>query len=144
MEKAYRSWGHDISTGDNPLEAGLGFAVAWNKPGGFIGREALLAQKEAGIGRRLVQFSLDDPEPLLVHDEPIYRDGQLVGRVASAAYGHTLGRSIALGYVTAPQPGTARAWFEQGRYEIEIAGERHPVRASLRPLYDPKSERPKS
>jgi glycine cleavage system aminomethyltransferase T len=144
LEKAYRGWGHDISAGDTPLEAGLGFAVAWDKPGGFTGREALLRQKEAGVSRRLVQFALEDPEALLLHEEPVYREGVLVGRVASAAYGHTLGRSVALGYVTAPEPGLSRSWYEAGDYEIELASERFRARASLQPMYDPKSERPKS
>ena len=144
LEKAYRGWGHDISAGDTPLEAGLGFAVAWDKPGGFTGREALLRQRDEGVRRRLVQLALDDPGPLLLHDEPIHRDGVLVGRVASAAYGHTLGRSVALGYVQAPEPGLPRSWFENGRYEIELACERYGARASLQPMYDPKSERPKS
>jgi heterotetrameric sarcosine oxidase gamma subunit len=144
MEKAYRSWGHDISAGDTPLEAGLGFAVAWDKPGGFTGRDALLRQKDAGIRRRLVQLALDDPEPMLLHDEPIYRDGVLVGRVASAAYGHTLGRAVALGYVTAPEPGLPRSWYESGPYEVEFASARYSARVSLQPMYDPKSERVKS
>jgi 4-methylaminobutanoate oxidase (formaldehyde-forming) len=144
MEKAYRSWGHDISAGDTPLEAGLGFAVAWDKPGGFRGRDALLRQKEAGVGRRLVQFALEDPEPLLLHDEPIYRDGVLVGTIASAAYGHTLGRAVGLGYVTGPEPGLPRSWFETGSYEIEVASRRWPARASISPMYDPKSERPRA
>jgi 4-methylaminobutanoate oxidase (formaldehyde-forming) len=144
MEKAYRSWGHDISAGDTPLEAGLGFAVAWDKPGGFVGRDALLQQKEAGVRRRLVQLALEDPEPMLQHDEPIYRDDVLVGRVASTAYGHTLGRAVALGYVDAPEPGLPRSWYENGRYEVELATERHVARASLQPMYDPKSERPKN
>ncbi|KAA0084566.1 FAD-dependent oxidoreductase [Mycolicibacterium sp. P9-64] len=144
MEKGYRSWGHDISAKDTPLEAGLGFTVKWDKKGGFIGRDALLAQRERGVGRRLVQFVLTDPDPLLVHDEPIYRDGELVGRVASAMYGHTLGGSVALGWVTAPAAGIERDWFTHGSYEIEVATDRFKADASLRPLYDPKSERPKS
>jgi heterotetrameric sarcosine oxidase gamma subunit len=143
-EKAYRAWGHDISGADTPLEAGLGFAVAWDKPGGFTGREALLGQKAAGVTRRLVQFALEDPDALAYHDEPIYRDGVLVGRLTSAAYGHTLGRAVGLGYVTAPAPGTEPAWYTTGQYEIEIACEKVPARASLRPLYDPASQRPKS
>ncbi|ULR50246.1 GcvT family protein [Streptomyces deccanensis] len=143
LEKAYRSWGHDISGGDHPLEAGLGFTVKWDKPGGFIGRDALLKAKDAGISRRLVQFVLSDPEPLLFHDEPIFRDGALVGRVASASYGHTLGAAVALGWVSAPEA-VHRPWFAEGSYEIEVAGRRVPAQASLRPLYDPKSERPKS
>ncbi len=144
MEKAYRGWGHDISGGDTPLEAGLGFAVAWDKGGGFLGRDALLRQKETGVRRRLVQLALENPGPMLLHDEPIYRDGVLVGRVSSTAYGHTLGRSVALGYVTAEEPGMPRSWFETGSYEIELACERYAARASLQPMYDPKSERPKS
>jgi glycine cleavage system aminomethyltransferase T len=143
MEKAYRSWGHDISGGDTPLEAGLGFAVAWDKPG-FIGRDALLRLREAGVSRRLVQFALAGPDAFAYHDEPVYRDGMLAGRVSSAAYGHTLGRTVALGYVTAPEPGTPASWYRSGTYEIEIAGERVPAEASLRPLYDPASQRPRS
>ena len=143
LEKAYRSWGHDVSGGDTPLEAGLGFAVAWDKPGGFTGHEALLRQREAGVRRRLVQFALEDPEPLLLHDEPVYRDGQLVGHVTSAAHGHTLGRPVALGWVEAPHAEVPRAWFEQGRYEVEVASRRYGAAASLRPMYDPKSERTK-
>jgi 4-methylaminobutanoate oxidase (formaldehyde-forming) len=143
MEKAYRSWGHDISGGDTPLEAGLGFAVAWDKPGGFTGRDALLRLREQGFQRRLVQFALADPDAFAYHDEPVYRDGTLVGRVSSAAYGHTLGRCVALGYVTAPEPGTPPSWYRSGSYEIEIAGQRVPAGASLRPLYDPASRRPR-
>ena len=98
MEKGYRSWGHDIGSEDTPLEAGLGFAVAFKKDG-FVGRDALLRQREAPLGRRLVMFTLADPEPLLLGDEPIWRDGVLVGRITSGAYGHTLGRSVGMGYV---------------------------------------------
>jgi glycine cleavage system aminomethyltransferase T/glycine/D-amino acid oxidase-like deaminating enzyme len=144
LEKAYRSWGHDISSHDTPLEAGLGFTVKWDKPGGFIGREALLEQQERGIRRRLIQFLLKDPEPLLTHDEPIFRDGELVGRVASAQYGHSLGGAVALGWVAAPLENPERAWFENGNYEIEVADQRVSAVASLRPMYDSKSERPKS
>ena len=141
LEKAYRSWGHDISRRDTPLEAGLGFAVAWDKPGGFIGRDALLEQRERGVSRRLVQFALDDPDAMAYHDEPVYRDGIMVGSLCSAAYGHTLGRTVALGYVTAPDAGTDRSWFTDGDFEIEIAAERVRATASLRPLYDPTSSR---
>ncbi len=141
LEKAYRSWGHDISAADTPLEAGLAFAVAWDKPGGFTGRDALLRLKETGVARRLVQFALDDPAALAYHDEPIYRDGRLVGHVTSAAYGHTLGTTVALGYVTAPEPGTDRSWYVSGSYEIEIGMQRYAARASLRPFYDPESRR---
>jgi 4-methylaminobutanoate oxidase (formaldehyde-forming) len=79
-----------------------------------------------------------------LHDEPIYRDGVLVGTIASAAYGHTLGRAVGLGYVTGPEPGLPRSWFETGSYEIEVASRRWPARASISPMYDPKSERPRA
>ena len=140
IEKAYRSWGHDITSEDTPLEAGLGFAVALDKPGGFIGRDALLRQKEGPLRRRLLVFSLEDPEPLLFGDEPIYRDGELVGRITSASYGHTIGRAAGLGYVTHPG-GVDRAFIESGRWELDIACERFPARASLRAPYDPQSLR---
>ncbi len=123
------------------LEAGLAFTCDWSKPGGFIGREALLAQRAAGLPRRrLVQFLLEDPEPLLYHNEPIYRDGERVGFVTSAMYGHTLGAAVALGYVANPE-GCSEEYIHAGRYEIEIAGGRVAARASLAPLYDPKSLR---
>ena len=138
IEKAYRSWGHDITTEDTPLEAGLGFACRLDKP--FIGREALLRQKEAGVTKRLVQFLLSDPGPLLYHDEPIWRDGRLVGYLSSGNYGHTLGAAVGLGYVR-NEGGVDAAFVEGGSYEIEVAGTRVPARASLRPLYDPRSER---
>jgi glycine cleavage system aminomethyltransferase T/glycine/D-amino acid oxidase-like deaminating enzyme len=145
IEKAYRFWGYDIGDEDTPLESGLGFAVAWDKPGGFIGREALLRLRESGLRRRLVVFSLDDPEPLVYGNEPIWRDGALVGRTSSGWFGHTLGRSIALGYVEAGAPGAATLdWLLGGSYELEIANERFAVTPSLRPLYDPKGERVRS
>jgi len=118
LEKGYRSWGHDLSPADTPLEAGLGFAVAFGKKAEFIGREALLRQREAGVKRRLVSLTLDDPQRLLFHDEPIYCDGKLVGRITSGAFGHTLGRAVALGYVQVPLG---------KHYEIDIAGERVPA-----------------
>ncbi len=140
IEKAYRSWGHDIGSEDSPLEAGLGFVVRMDKKAPFIGREALLAQQDRPLRRRLVVFTLDDPEPLLYHDEPIWRDGALVGRVTSGAFGHTIGRSIGLGYVTHPD-GVDDAFLRSGRWELEIACERLAARASLDPPYDPRSHR---
>jgi 4-methylaminobutanoate oxidase (formaldehyde-forming) len=139
LEKAYRHWGHDIDTETTPLEAGLGFCIAWDKPGGFVGREALLAQRAAGLGRRLVQFRLADPEATLFHDEPIWRDGQRVGRITSGMHGHTLGAPIGLGYVNgaAVTPEFIRA----GRYEIEIGARLVPAEASLAPMFDPKGAR---
>ena len=140
IEKAYRSWGHDVGCEDTPLEAGLGFAVRFDKRGAFTGREALLAQREKPLARRLLVFVLDDPEPLLYHDEPVWRDGALVGRIASGAYGHTVGRSVGLGWV-AHADGVTDAFVTSGRWEVEIACERVPARAQLAPPYDPKSLR---
>ncbi len=143
IEKAYRHWGHDITPEETALEAGLGFAVRFDKNVPFIGRDALLRQKEQGLKQRLVQFALEDPEPLLYHNEPIYRDGDLVGYLTSGNYGHHLGRAIGLGYVEHPDGVDAR-FVNSGRYEIEIAGERAAAQASLRPMYDPKGERVKA
>ena len=140
IEKAFRHWGHDISDEDTPLEAGMGFTCRFDKNVPFIGRDALLKQKETGLTRRLVQFALDDPEPLLYHNEPIYRDDEIVGYLTSGNYGHALGRAIGLGYVKSPD-GASKEYIESGRYEIEVACERHSAQASLRPLYDPKAER---
>jgi glycine cleavage system aminomethyltransferase T len=137
IEKAYRHWGHDITDEDTPLEAGLGFAVKWDKTGGFIGREALLRQKSSGYAKRLVQFKLNTPEPLLYHNEPIWQGDSLVGHIRSGMYGHSLGAAVGLGYVI----GGAGALLKPDDYEIEVAGVRHAATASLRPLYDPKNER---
>jgi 4-methylaminobutanoate oxidase (formaldehyde-forming) len=142
MEKAFRHWGHDITDEDTPLEAGLSFACRFDKNLPFIGRDALLRQKERGLTKRLVQFALDDPEPLLYHNEPVYRDGEVVGYLTSGNYGHHLGRAIGLGYVSHPD-GVDADFVKSGSYEIEVACERVPAQASLRPLYDPKAERVK-
>ena len=130
----------DITDEDSPLEAGLGFVIKFDKPGGFIGREALLQQQEQGLSRHLVQLQLANPEPLIYHNEPIWRSGELVGHITSGAYGHTLSGSVGLGYVRA-QPGEAAEAVLSGDYEVEIACERFPARASLRPLYDPDNHR---
>lgn len=140
IEKAFRHFGHDITDEDNVLEAGLGFAVKTAK-GDFIGRDAVLKKKEAGLSRRLVQFRLKDPEPLLFHNEAILRDGKIVGPITSGNYGHHLGGAIGLGYV--PSKGESEADVLSSSYEIEIAGERFTAEASLKPMYDPKAERTK-
>jgi glycine cleavage system aminomethyltransferase T/glycine/D-amino acid oxidase-like deaminating enzyme len=140
IEKAYRHWGHDITDEDTPLEAGLGFAVKWDKAGGFIGREALLRQRQSGCRKRLLQFRLESPEPLLHHNEPIWRGDVIVGHVRSGMYGHSLGAAVGLGYVSSA-PGAAFDGIGAEDYEIEIAGVRHPAVAALRPMYDPRNER---
>ena len=138
LEKAYRHWSHDITDEDSPLEAGLDFVVKFDKPGGFIGREALLAQQQEGVSRHLVQLKLADPEPLIYHNEPIWRGGEIVGHITSAAFGHTLEGAVGLGYVTA-EPGAPAESVLGDTYEVEVACERFPTDVSLRPLYDPEN-----
>jgi glycine cleavage system aminomethyltransferase T/glycine/D-amino acid oxidase-like deaminating enzyme len=137
IEKGYRVYGFDIADADTPLEAGLGFAVDFEKPGGFIGREALLRLKESGpLSRRMAQFRLEDPEPLLYFGEPIYRDGILVGSITTGGYGHTLGASVGLGYLS-NQDGVTKDFLTGGQFEIEVAGSRYSAVASFKPMYDP-------
>ena len=138
IEKAYRHWGHDITDEDHVLEAGLGFAVKTGK-GDFIGREAVLRVADAGLARRLVQFRLTDPEPLIFHNEAVVRDGVIVGPVTSGSYGHYLGGAVGMGYV--PCLGQSEAEVLGSSYEIEIAGRRHAAVASLVAMHDPKSAR---
>ena len=138
IEKAFRHFGHDITDEDHVLEAGLGFAVKPDK-GDFIGREAVLAKHNRGLSRRLVQFRLSDPEPLLFHNEAIVRDGKIVGTITSGNYGHHLGGAIGLGYV--PSEGESDADVLGSSFEIEIAGTRVKAEASLKAMYDPRSER---
>jgi 4-methylaminobutanoate oxidase (formaldehyde-forming) len=144
IEKAYRHFGHDIADEDHVLEAGLGFAVKVDKAAGrygpFIGREAVLRKRQAGLTRRLIQLRLEDPKPLLHHNEPIVRDGRIVGYVTSGAYGHTLGGAIGLGYVPTRPDETADE-VVGSRYDVEVAGQRVPALASLKPLYDPTNSR---
>jgi 4-methylaminobutanoate oxidase (formaldehyde-forming) len=142
MEKGYRHWGHDITPDDTPLESGLSFAVAWDKVGGFLGRDVLERQRQTGVGKRLTQFALDDPSRLMYHNEPIWRDGVIVGSITSGMYGHSVGASLGMGWVHAPDGTVADSEFvNDGSYEIEVAGERIPARASLPPWYDPRSAR---
>ncbi|MBV2358153.1 FAD-dependent oxidoreductase [Thalassococcus sp. CAU 1522] len=138
IEKAFRHFGHDITDEDHVLEAGLGFAVKPDK-GDFIGREAFLRKKQTGPARRLVQFQLHDPAPMLFHNEALVRDGQIIGITTSGNYGHALGGAIGLGYV--PCEGQSAEEVLGATYEIEVAGVRHAARASLKPLYDPRAER---
>ena len=143
MEKAYRHWGHDLTDEDTPIEAGLTFAVKLDKPGGFIGRDALARQKDSGVRQRLVQFLLKSPDPMLYHNEPIWQGHRIAGYIRSGMYAHTLGAACGLGYVTAADGGVVGA-IDADAYELEIAGVRHAATASLKPLYDPAGARIKS
>ncbi len=140
IEKGFRHFGHDITSEDHVVDAGLGFAVKTDKAD-FIGKEAVIARKESGPKSRLVQFKLTDPEPLLFHNEPILRDGEVVGYLTSGNYGHTLGGAMGLGYV--PCEGEKAAEVLASSYEIDVMGTRVRAEASLKPMYDPKSERVK-
>ncbi|MBE7452064.1 MAG: GcvT family protein [Kofleriaceae bacterium] len=142
LEKGYRDYGHDIDNTDTVLEAGLGFAVDLKKPGGFLGKEAVVAQKAAGpLRRRLLQLLLRDPEPLMFHAEVVRRDGHPVGYVRAASYGFTLGGAVGLAMIDGGGAVIDQAWIDAGTWEVEIADRRYPATASLRPLYDPRNER---
>jgi len=141
MEKAYRDYGHDIDNTDSVLEAGLGFAVALDKPGGFIGRDAVLARKAAGpLTRRLVQVLVTDPEPLMFHAEIVRRNGRPAGYIRSASYGFTLGGAVGLAMIDAGEP-IDQKYLDAGDWTVQIGDEVFPARVSLRPLYDPASKR---
>ena len=140
MEKGYRAWGAEISPDDTPLEAGLSFAVAWDKPGGFLGREALLRQRETNLTRMLATFVLEDPAPVLWGAEPIERDGVTVGYTTSGSYAHTLGAAICMGYVS-NLDGVNAEFVRAGSYAVVIDGERYAARVYLRPPYDPARTR---
>mgnify|MGYP001793504471 FL=1 len=140
IEKAFRHFGHDITCEDNVIDAGLGFAVDLNKPD-FIGKGAVAERKESGPHNRMVQFLLEEPEPLLFHNEPIVRDGEYVGYLSSGNYGHHLGGAVGLGYV--PSKGEKPADVLASTYEIDVMGTKIKATASLKPMYDPRSERVK-
>jgi 4-methylaminobutanoate oxidase (formaldehyde-forming) len=147
MEKAYRHWGHDIADEDTPLEAGLGFAVAWDKGGGFIGKAALEKQRALKVqAKRLVCLALADNSeaaPMIYHEEPIYRDGIIVGSTTSGAWGHRVSLSLGLGYVK-NDAGVSADWLASGTWEIELAWKRYPAKVQLQSFYDPKGTRIKS
>ncbi|MDH3450808.1 MAG: FAD-dependent oxidoreductase, partial [Gammaproteobacteria bacterium] len=142
IEKKFVHFGHDVGDEDTPLEAGLGFVCDLEKTIPFIGRDAILRQKEqrTHMHKRLLQFLLQDPEVMLYHHEPILRDGEPVGFLTSGNYGHTLGGSVGLGYVKHADEVTAD-YIAAGTWEIDVGGVRVPARASLRALYDPGGAR---
>lgn len=142
LEKAYRHWGHDISPDDTPHESGLAFLCAMDKNTPFIGRDAVAAEKGKKLTKRLVQFALNDPQPLLYHNEPIYMDGRNVGYITSAGYSFTLNCAVGMGYVK-HAAGVDQALIDGAKFEIVVADKTVSARASLRPFYDPKGERMK-
>jgi len=143
MEKGYRDYGHDIDNTDTVLEAGLGFAVDLKKPGGFLGKEAIVAQKAAGpLEQRLLQILVKDPDPMMFHAEVVRRNGKPVGYIRAASYGHTLRGAVGLAMIPA-EPGMPidQAYLDGGTWEVDIAGTLYPAIASLKPLYDPENKR---
>ena len=145
MEKGYRHWGHDIGEEDTPLQAGLGFAVDWDKPE-FCGREALLKMRgQTPQTRRLIQLKVDVPSnpPLLYHEEPIWRDDKIVGSVTSGGYGHRIGASLGMGYVSHPE-GVGPEFLKEGRFEVEVACQRYPISVQVKGFYDPANVRVRS
>ncbi len=141
MEKGYRDYGHDIDNTDGVVEAGLTFAVDMEKPGGFIGRDQVMSQIVARpLNRRLVQVLVNDPEPLMFHGEVVHRNGEPVGYIRAASYGFTLGGAVGLAMIEAEEPVTG-GYLEKGVWEVEIIDRNYPATVSIRPLYDPSSER---
>lgn len=143
MEKGYRHWGHDIADEDTPIEAGLGFAVPREKAGGYIGQEAIAKQRKQNVQKkRMIAICLEDDSaeaPMMYHEEPIYRDGQLIGSTTSGAWGHRLDKSLALGYIHNDN-GVTKDFIKSGNFEVEIAWKRYPAKVQLAPFYDPKAE----
>ena len=138
LEKAFRHFGHDVTDEDHVLEAGLGFAVKTGK-GGFIGRDAVLRRREAGLTRRMVQLRLTDPEPALFHDEPVLRDGRIVSTLTSGNYGHALGGAVGLAYL--PCEGEALADLLASDYAVQVGDRRVAAVATSKPFYDPTGAR---
>jgi glycine cleavage system aminomethyltransferase T len=144
LEKAYRDYGIDIDNGDTLIDAGIEFTISWDKPSGFVGKEALVKQRDSGVRRaRMVQVLITDPDPLLYGDEQLYRNGEHVGEVRNGAYGHTLGGSVGLAMIEGDDDITDD-FLLSGSWEADIVGSRYPLRVSLEPMYDPRRERIKA
>jgi 4-methylaminobutanoate oxidase (formaldehyde-forming) len=144
LEKFYRAWSSDITPDHSPLEAGMGWAVKLRKNDWFLGREALMRQRDGKLAKLLACFSVDDPDVVLLGRETIFRDGRQVGWLSSGGYGYTLGANIGIGYVRDPVNGVTPETVASGAYELEIACKRYPARVSLQPFYDPGMARVKS
>jgi glycine cleavage system aminomethyltransferase T len=167
LEKGYRDYGHDMdnmdrhfspssssssssssspSSHDSLMEVGLSFTANFTKPGGFIGDRHVKEQKDSlkqnsGLPRRLVQYLVLDPEPMVYHGEVIWRNGQRVGDVRIGSYGHTLGGAVGLAMIENTGEMVNKNYLETGHWEIEVAEKKFPVKVSLAPMYDPKNAR---
>ena len=127
IESGFRAFGHELTPGTTPFEAGLGAFTAFGS--GFVGEDAL---KDHQPTRRIVSFLFDTPDAIPIHDEPIYFDGRVVGQITSAAWSYRFSRSVALGMVTAPLDRLQSEAVVEG-FEVEIACRRYTARASLKP-----------
>ncbi|MBS0550797.1 MAG: FAD-dependent oxidoreductase, partial [Proteobacteria bacterium] len=142
LEKGYRAWGRELTPDDTPWQAGLGWAVKLDKPGGFIGRESLVEARARPLDRRLVSVVLADREPLLWGGETLLRDGKPVGDLTSAGYGHTVGASVGLGYMKRDDGAAIdAAWLAAGKVEVDLADVRLKASVSLKPPYDSSGSR---
>ncbi len=137
-EKGYRAWGHELSTLDTPLEAGLGFTIDWDKE--FVGKERLVAQKQQPLVRRLVSLKVRENHLPVWGGEPILHDGKVVGNVTTANFAHSVGGQIAMGYVAHPQIGE-KGFLQKGSFSINVGGTIIPAEASLQCAFDPKGLR---
>lgn len=140
LEKGFRHWGHDMGSEDSPLEAGLSFTLALDKPIAFVGRDAVLRRMSDGVHRHLILFAVEGGHPLLVHDEPVYRDGALAALTTSGSRGFRTERSLCFAYIAAA-PGEHRSDLLGSHYQIEVAGERYPLAPLPHAPYDPASAR---
>jgi len=144
IEKAYRAWGRELTPDDTPWQAGLGWAAKLDKPGGFIGRQALIDARAKPLSRRLVSVVLQDGEPLLWGGETLLREGKPVGDLTSAAFGHTVGAAVGLGYVRRDDGQAIDAAWLAGKFEVDLAGVRLAARVGLKAPYDPAGARIKA
>ncbi len=141
MEKGFRAWGHDVTPVETPLEAGLGFAVRLDKEVSFIGRDALLRQRDDGVRKRMAVFTSDEAPLWPISREPVRRDGEVVGHLTSSGYGYSVGRTVSMGFVSDGGAPVEDDFVRTGSWDIEIAGERIPAEASLAAPYDPTGAR---
>jgi len=142
LEKGYRAFGRELTPDHSPVQAGLLFACKLGTDVPFLGRDALEKARADGPRRRLVSFVVEDAEPMLWGGELLLRDGAPSGQVTSAAWGETLGACVGLAYVWDAGAGPVTPdWVRSGDYEVDVGGDRYPVRVTLRPPYDPGNER---
>jgi len=140
LESGYRHWGHDITAVDTPLEAGLSFAVAWDKPHAFVGKDSLVNQRDEIRTKKLLQFRIEDQEILSYHDDPIFRDGKIVGTTTGGMWSYTQDRCLTMGYAH-NDDGVNKSWIDSGAWEIEVATRRLKVTPSIKSFYDPNKEK---